>query len=130
MNAKAVHVSVDDIHAVSIGALRVLLCVQDGEWFAQGVDIDYAATGTSQDEVKDRFVRGLAATVKLHLSCYGSVERLLRFAPESVWKQLKGHAALNLDLVTVHDLADDLGANAGKLPFERVVYLPQRWLAA
>jgi hypothetical protein len=123
MIAKAIHATVDDLHAVAIGALRVLLCEDRGEWFAQGVEIDYAATGASPEEAKDRFARGLAATVALHLRRFGSVERLLRFAPESVWKRLPDQA-LDLHLVTVHDLAADLGTSAAALPFERIVYLP------
>jgi len=40
MNAKAVHARADaDLHVVGVGALRVLLCEQRGEWFAQGIEV-------------------------------------------------------------------------------------------
>jgi hypothetical protein len=123
MNAQAVHASQEDRHAVALGSVRVLLREEAGEWFAQGVEIDYAATGTTPEEAKDRFERGLAATVHLHLSRFGSVERLLKFAPEAVWQRLKARGAYAFSMVTVHDLAADLGRDAVKLPFERLVYL-------
>lgn len=124
MNAKAVHASRNDRHAVVLGAVRVLLCEEHGEWFAQGIDIDYAATGASPEEAKSRFERGLAATVHLHLRLYGSVERLLKFAPTSVWQQLKPSDAYDFSIVTEHNLANDLGQDAAKLPFDKVIYLP------
>jgi hypothetical protein len=125
MKVQAVHASQEDLHAVTIGSLRVLVCEEAGEWFAQGVEIDYAATGASPEEVKTRFERGLAATVHLHLRSFGSVERLLKFAPESVWQKLKSSDAYDFSMVTVHNLANDLGKDAAKLPFDRLVYLPQ-----
>lgn len=61
---------------------------QDGEWFAQGVDIDYAATGRTLDEVQRNFEEGLAATVGLHLRRFGTINRLLKTAPTEVWQAL------------------------------------------
>jgi hypothetical protein len=123
MNAKAVHINHDEQHAVLIGALRVLLCEDDGEWFAQGIEIDYAATGGSQDEVKQRFQRGLAATVHLHLSRFGSVDRLMKHAPESVWKALKTREAYDFSMASFHDLTIDLGPDAERIPYGRLAYI-------
>lgn len=123
MNAQAAHASLDDRHAVTLGSVRVLLCEEAGEWFAQGIELDYAATGDTPEEVKQRFEQGLAATVHLHLRRFGSVERLLKFAPETVWQRLKARDAYAFSMVTVHDLAADLGGDAAKIPFERLVYL-------
>jgi hypothetical protein len=125
MNAQAVHARTDvDHHVVGIGELRVLICQEDGEWFAQGVEIDYAASGASLADVQRRFEKGLAATVHLHLTRFHSIERLLRFAPAAVWQRLQARAAFAFSIVTVHDLADPDRALTD-LPFGQIVYLQE-----
>ena len=83
--ASVVHVEDDEQHAVLIDSLRVVLTKDGDQWFAQGLEVDYAAAGSSQDDVKSRFEQGLAATVREHLKVYGSVEKVLRVAPQSAW---------------------------------------------
>lgn len=126
MNAQAVHAcDCSDRHVVHLGRLRVLICEEDGEWFAQGVELDYAASGGSLDEVQRRFQKGLAATVHLHLSRFQSIERLLKYPPKDVWQRLKPSAAYALDMLTVHDMAEDTG-ELRELPFDQIVYLRER----
>jgi len=126
MNAVALHASNQDGgHLVALGDLRVLIFEKDGEWLAQGVEIDYAASGSSLEDAQRYFELGLARTVHLHLSQHATIDRLLHFAPESVWKPLKARHAFNLGIVTAHDLGDGLDA-LQQLPFERIVYLQER----
>ena len=124
MNAEAVHCDNEDRHVVEIGNLRVLVTEKEGEWFAQGIEIDYAASGWSMEELQQRFERGLSATVDLHLRRFDSIERLLKFAPESIWRQLKAPQAFDFSMVTLHDLST-LGSGMQRLPFDRIAYLPE-----
>jgi hypothetical protein len=60
-----------DVHAVLVGALRVVIIKDEDHWFAQRLEIDYATSGHDMDDVKDRFQQGLTATVHEHLRMYG-----------------------------------------------------------
>ena len=77
-----------NLHSASIGGLRVMLVRENsGEWAAQGLEIDYAAQGLTVEDAKLNFQEGLAATVALHLRTHGTVERMLRIAPQLVWDE-------------------------------------------
>lgn len=121
MSTHAIHIYDDDErHLVGIGNLHVLITERDGEWFAQGVEIDYAATGWSLEAVKQHFELGLKATVGLHINKFNSIDRLLRFAPESVWGPLKSQPAFRFDMLSEHDVS--LPENlAPRFPYEVVV---------
>jgi hypothetical protein len=73
---------------VGIGNLRVVIVQEGKEWFAQALEIDYAAQGNSLARVKRAFEKGLAATVQEHLRVYGNIEKLLKPAPPEVWKAM------------------------------------------
>ena len=63
---------------------------QDGDcWFAQGYEIDYAADGSSLDDVQLRFQCGLSATIHEHINIFGTAEKVLSPAPAEVWQGLK-----------------------------------------
>jgi hypothetical protein len=62
------------------GTLRVLIHEHRREWFAEAIELDYAASGWSLEDAKRRFKKGLAATIALHLGRYGNVENLLRLS--------------------------------------------------
>lgn len=72
-------------HVVGIGNLRVIIVPEGNFWFAQGLEIDYAAQGTSKADVKKEFEDGLMATVEQHLRMYGTIEKVLKVAPPEVW---------------------------------------------
>lgn len=94
MTALALHASNHEGgHVVAFGNLRVLIFEQDGEWLAQGIEIDYAASGATLEDTQRYFELGLARTVHLHLQRHTTIDRLLRFAPETVWKPLKAKQA-------------------------------------
>lgn len=77
-------------HIVGIGNLRVVI-VPDGKfWFAQGLEIDYAVQGASEEDVKKNFEDGLEATVEAHLQVHGTIEGLLKVAPPEIWKEFLG----------------------------------------
>lgn len=83
----AVHLkSKDGIHHfVGFGNLRVAI-VPDGDlWFAQALEVDYCAQGTSPKHARKEFSEGLSATIKEHLRVHGSISRLLKLAPQQVW---------------------------------------------
>lgn len=75
-------------HVVGLGNLRVVI-IPDGKFFfAQGLEIDYCAQGTSVDEVKAKFESGLKKTIDQNLKVHGSIKPMLRAAPDEVWQEL------------------------------------------
>lgn len=107
-------------HIVGIGDLRVVI-VPDGEgaWFAQGLEIDYAAQGSSEQDVKRKFEYGLEATVNQHLMINGTIEGLLKVAPPDVWKEFLGDPKGKKKIysqITSHVLQE-------QLPFDAINYL-------
>lgn len=73
-------------HVVGVKSLRVVLSHDETGWFAQGLEIDYAAAGSSMESAQANFEQGLALTVHEHLKLYGDIEKLLRVAPPDAWK--------------------------------------------
>lgn len=65
----------------AFGMLRVMITRHNDVWFAQGVEIDYSASGDSLEDVKRRFSDGFCATVQAHLERFGTINKLLRYAP-------------------------------------------------
>lgn len=62
---------------VDIGSLRVYI-VLDGEgYFAQGLEVDYAAEGSTIADVQQRFELGLQATLAEFTKRHGSSEGYL-----------------------------------------------------
>ena len=125
VKAQAVHLQPSsDIHATHINALRVLLVRDDGGWFAQGLELDYAASGHSVEDVKHRFVQGLGATIKEHLKTHGAIERLLKVSPQDVWDLwLNADRNFSISTMSWHDMSEAVEAAAGLLPFQSVAYL-------
>lgn len=116
--ACAEHTQADGNHTVKLDALRVLIC-PDGEglWFAQGIDLDYAAGGTSVDDVKRRFENGLLATIQAHLRRFGTIERLLKTPSPGVWMPLVCSAESHeFSIESIHELPP-------QFPFKKVEYI-------
>lgn len=123
MNALAVHTLDDNNrHSVGLSKLRVLVVEHGADWFAQGVDLDYAAAGHSLEEVQRNFEQGLASTVCLHLERFNSLDRLLKLTPRHVLDDLAPTPkhAFDFSMCTTHDLSDPLDM----LPFVGITYLP------
>jgi len=87
-SATAFHAGDGESHVVGIGYLRVILCNDGKYWFAQGLEIDYAANGKTQKEVKANFENGLEATIDQHLKVYGNIDKILVPAPKEIWQEL------------------------------------------
>jgi hypothetical protein len=84
----AVHGTDGKTHIVGIGNLRVIICQEGDAWFAQGLEIDYAASGHSVSEVKKNFEKGLKGTIDLNIKMHSDIEHFLKVAPQDVWREL------------------------------------------
>lgn len=104
---------------VYIDALRVIIVEESpGVWSALGVEIDYAASGKSIDEVRQNFERGLALTIGANIRKFGTIERLLRFSPPSEWVALTESGGQHqFSLETLHEIPDS------HLPYQHIAYL-------
>ncbi len=89
--AMAVHGKTDDgINIVGIGNIRVFIAKYENHWFAQALEIDYAAQGNSLEDVKNSFEDGFCATIHEHLKIFGNIKKLLKPAPPEVWTEVFG----------------------------------------
>lgn len=88
--AMALHASDKDgvHHLVGFGNIRVIIIPDGAAYFAQGLEIDYAAQGSTVEEVKKNFEVGLEATIQQHLKIYGNIKGILQPAPPDVWQEL------------------------------------------
>ena len=117
------HPQPDDEPATIETTLRVLLLRDGTQWVALGLELDYAASGHDVDDVKDRFEKGLEATVNEHVSVHGSVEKLLNTAPQETWNLwLNTNAGDEFELESVQRLANGIREH---LPLDAIAYLKQ-----
>ena len=124
-DATAVHIANESgDHVVGIGDLRVILIEEGGSWYAQGLEIDYVAQGSSISQAKANFETGLHATVSENLRIFGTIEPLLTPAPPEVWKDRLNpqSKAKRFYYASVHQLGtmDDV---LDFLPFQGIDYL-------
>ena len=108
---------------VGIWNLHVRITCESQQWFAQGYEIDYAACGSSQEDVKKRFQDGIAATIHEHLKLFGTIEGFLSPAPAGAWQELKKvpgkqHAYSH---VGIHELFPDQSVQ-DLFPFDGIEY--------
>ncbi|MCI0562114.1 MAG: hypothetical protein MN733_26810 [Nitrososphaera sp.] len=115
-NSHALHAQDDDRHTVFLGNLSVLVSHEGDEWFAQGVEVDYGAAGDSLEDVQRRFESGLEATIHAHIDRFGTIERLLKFAPESEYRELTEAEPYQFALITFHQVP-------APFPFKGITYL-------
>ena len=116
-NATAFRASTEDrrTQIVGIGNLRVMIMKTPTYWFAQGLEIDYAAQGETIEEVKECFQTGLDLTIKEHLTVHDSIEKLLVPAPKTVWREFfesRNCVVAHYSTIGVHKM----------FPFESLVY--------
>jgi hypothetical protein len=74
-------------HLVAVKKLHVLLSKDGPGWFAQGLEIDYAACGASVEETKKNFETGFCKTIYEHLVVHGDIERFLKVASQEAWAE-------------------------------------------
>lgn len=75
-------------HIVGIGNLRVIIVPDGKHYFAQGLEIDYAAQGVTVEQAKTNFEIGLKNTIDQNLRIHGTIKPILRPAPDAVWQEL------------------------------------------
>ena len=120
--AAAVHLQQGGDHAVAIWNLSVLI-VPDGDfWFAQALEIDYGAQGSSIEDAKKHFEEGLAATIHQHLKVHGDIQKLLKFAPNEILREAaaKKSSIKPYLQVSFHKVVDEASRKA--LPFDGIDY--------
>jgi hypothetical protein len=69
-----------------VSTLNVLVFHDDGSWFAQGLELDYAAEAKALDHLRTRFEDGLAATVLAHEVAFKGLTNLTQPAPDYFWR--------------------------------------------
>jgi hypothetical protein len=76
------------LYGVEVWNLHVMITHDDGSWFAQGGEVDYAAQGDNLEDVKARFQSGLCSTLHEHLTVYGHLDHINKPAPGDVWAEV------------------------------------------
>ena len=106
-----------------VGVKLQVLITDDGSghWFAQALEVDYAAAATSLEDVQVSFERGLMATIDEHLKLYGSMERFLVSPSEGALKEMLSHDQtwFNFRQVSRHQLMP-------RFPFASIEYLQRK----
>jgi hypothetical protein len=116
-------------HIVGVKALHVLLTRDGDGWFAQGLEIDYAASGDNVEHVKSNFGDGLALTVREHLKMFGSIDKLLVVAPPDAWKEYLAASPQSIKqgytCVQIHELENvkDGESETDDFPFETIQFV-------
>ena len=118
-SAVAVHGRDGATHVVGLGPIKVIVCEEGGSWFAQGLDIDYASSGGSFEEVKSNFENGLAGTIDLHIKAYNGLKKFLKPAPQDVWDELYAVGGTTFDYTQI-SLHEDLSKALG---YEQINYI-------
>lgn len=124
-DATAVHLANESgDHVVGIEKLRVLIIEDEKTWFAQGLEIDHLAQGSSIDEAKSNFETGLLATIHENLRIFGTIESVLNPAPLDIWKERlrRDAVAKRLSHVSIHQI-DTTQDVRDLLPFQGIDYL-------
>ena len=101
---------------VRLDNLDVAVMRDGAHWFAQALQVDYAAQGNSLADVKARFEAGLSATVDAHLREFNSLNNLLKFAPDAVLRQIadspEKEGIYSYSHLSIH-----------RLPFKKIKYV-------
>ena len=115
----------DGSHVVGIGDLRVVIIPDGDSWFAQGLEIDYAAQGDTVENAQENFQNGLAATIHEHLKIHGTIKNILRIAPQEAWDLVFSTTAEphTFSQVSFHQISEMQGLLS--LPFQGIKYLEQ-----
>lgn len=123
--ATLAHVSGGSRHAVAANLRVLILPDEEGQGFvAQGLDIDYFATGSTADEVRENFATGLLRTVEAYLRRGRPLSGLMTKskAPREAWDAwFESDGKDELTCVAVVDLADRLPPGTPRL-FDRLQF--------
>ncbi len=76
----------DGEHGILFHPIKVVISHEKDGWFAQGLDVDHFAQGTTEQEVKDNFANSLGRAIVKHLNKHGHLGFLALPAPPEEWK--------------------------------------------
>lgn len=107
---------------VEVGPMRVMVTHDDGSWFAQGIDLDYAAEGETFEDMKSRFESGLVATIQEHLNVYGALEQFIKPPPAEVLSEFHAGAGDEYEC----SMLSEFEAFGPHLRFSGIEYFQQR----
>lgn len=108
--------------SVNLPFLRVVILKDGEQWFAQGIEVDYSACGSSVTEVQQKFVEGLCRSIAASMAKHGSAERFLRPAPESLLKEM-GIDVNQLHFEQSPKVSLDEGSCSKPLPYKAAAFL-------
>ena len=125
--ALAVHLATEQGtgHVVGIGNIRVLINKEENVWYAQGLEIDYVAQGKTIEDVKKAFEDGLTATIHENIRVHGTIEHVLKVAPQNIWEEVLNPNVISKKFtqVSVHQIEAMKSISLGLLPFQGIAYL-------
>lgn len=127
----AVQISNQSTHNVVLDSFRVIVVKDHDQWFAQSIDIDYAASGLTIEDAKQNFERGLELTIRFHIKKFGDISRLLnKPCPAAEIRALLGkdykeayHFSCAHQIKVDHDVLE-------KLPYNNIVFFEKSAAAA
>lgn len=99
--AVVAHAKHDDAEAV-VAALHVLVCpAKEGGFLAQGIEINYLATGDTEEEAKEHFAEGFTRTIMAYLELRRPLDGLFKTKTPSeyVMKYYEGTSRPSLHCV-------------------------------
>jgi hypothetical protein len=126
----ALHGQEGNDHIVSLSSLRVMLLKDGDGWFAQALEIDYCAYGSSVDKVKELFSSGLCKTVHEHLEMHGRIDGLLSPAPKEAWAEFTKSPAdtikQSFTTIQFHRIVEEklkLPSGVTEFPYDTIAFL-------
>ena|SRR5881394_713234 len=116
---------------VKVEGLRVLIMRDGDHWFAQGLEIDYAAAGDSLKDVQTRFTEGLCLSITEHIRIYGNARKFAKVAPQDEWDKLLQGGAEQYDYSVVSTINFPVNLpEPSELPFNSITfYAPENALS-
>ena len=118
VETEALHHGDNNIAAADI--LRVLLLKDAGGWFAQGLEIDYAAGGSNIAETKTNFETGFCKTVHEHLILHGTIDNLLKVAQREALDEFYKYSCFSFHVVEKKSLFLPRGI---AFPFSEIAFI-------
>jgi hypothetical protein len=124
-DASAIHVQASDgkHHGIGVRHLHVRVAPEGKGWFAQAFEIDYGVQGSTPEEARKRFERGLLVTIHHNLDIFGHIKHLLKVNQEWWDKEENEGQEYDYALVSTHEI--DAKA-APLLPFTDIEFETMR----
>jgi hypothetical protein len=123
MDKVIAHVRDGDNHVVA-AQLHVLITSTEEGFVAQGLEIDYCASGRTVEEVQEHFAEGFLKTVASLLRRGRPLGSLFKSkTPQEVWQEyIDGSRRDQLTCATYVDLSNKLPQSAAGLPYQSLAF--------